>query len=147
MVEYVKDSVSYTYISIRLAQSVFSLGDYLLLNKRLIISEFFIHTSKVGVVVLVFKPKEVIRVYVSMYINMLGISIESYGHVLGPPRFYVNFFEKNIFSCKLSLFFNSLIEKIINVIKTWLVIGFFHGSAHFLTQSTRLTQKPTFPKF
>ena len=80
MVVSIKDSVSWTRLSIRSAQGVFSLGYYWLLNKRLIIFEFFTPTSKVGVVVLVFKPKEVIRVYVSMYISMLGISIESYGH-------------------------------------------------------------------
>ena len=68
-----------------------------------------------------------------MFINMLGINIESYGHVLGPPRFIFKF-GKNNFFCKLRLFFNSLIGKIGNVIKVWLGIGFFHGGAHFLTQ-------------
>ena len=41
-------------------------------------------------VVLVVKPWEVIKVHVSMYISMLGIGIESYGHVLGPPEFSFN---------------------------------------------------------
>ena len=38
-----------------------------------------------------------------MYINMLGISIESYGHVLGPPRFIFIFYENN-FSVNLGYF-------------------------------------------
>ena len=37
-------------------------------------------------VVLAPRPEEVIKVHVSMYMNVLGIGIESYGHVLGPPR-------------------------------------------------------------
>ena len=77
---------------------------------------------------------------------MLGIHIESYEHVLGLPRVSSDF-EKNNFSRKLRLFFNSLIEKIMDVIKVWLGIGFCHGGARFLTQSIRLTQKPIFPKF
>ena len=81
-----------------------------------------------------------------MYISMLDIVLSYYEHVLGPPSVFFNF-RKNNFSRKLRLFFNSLIGKIINVIKMWLGIGFFHGSAHFLTQSTRLSQKPTFPNF
>ena len=70
---------------------------------------------------------------------MLGIRIESYGHVLGPPRVSSDS-EKNKFSHKLRLFFNSLIGKIMDVIKVWLGIGFFHGGARFLTQRTHLTQ-------
>ena len=77
---------------------------------------------------------------------MLGINIQSYRHVLGPPRFILSF-GKNKFSHKLRLFLNSLIGKIEIVIKVWLGISFGHGGAHFLTQSTRLTPKPTFPKF
>ena len=64
----------------------FSLDYYWLLNKQLIISEFFTHTSKAGEVVLVVRPWEVIRTSMSVFLNMLGIHIESYGHVLGPPR-------------------------------------------------------------
>ena len=45
------------------------------------------------------------------------------------------------------LSFNSLIGKIEIVIKVWLGISFGHGGAHFLTQSTCLTQTSTFPKF
>ena len=63
------------------------------------------------------------------------------------PLGFISCFEKNIFSPKLRLFFNSLIGKIINVIKVWLGIGFFHGGGHFLTQSTRLTKKPNIPNF
>ena len=77
---------------------------------------------------------------------MLGINIESYGHVLGPPRFIFKFGENNFF-CKLRLFFNSLIGKIGSVINVWLWIRFCDGGARFLTQSTHLIQKPTFPKF
>ena len=58
---------------------------------------FFTHSSKAGVVVLLFRPWEVIRAFVSMFFVMLGIPIELYEHVLGPPK--VSFdFEKNIFS-------------------------------------------------
>ena len=49
------------------------------------------------------------------------------------PLGFVSCFEKNNFSGKLRLFFNSLIGKIINVIKVWLEVGFFHGGARFLT--------------
>ena len=82
----------------------------------------------------------------SVFFNMLDIDFESYGHVLGPLRVSSDS-EKNNFSCKLKLFFNSLIGKFGNVIRVWLGIGFFHGGAPFLTESTHLTQKPTFPKF
>ena len=81
-----------------------------------------------------------------MFINMLGINIESYGHVLDPPGLFLSF-GKNNFSRNLWLFFNSLIGKIDIVRKVWLGISFGHGGAHFLTQSTCLTQKPTFSKF
>ena len=97
-------------------------------------------------VLLVFKPWEVIKVHVSMYMNMLDIIIESYEHMQVPLGF-ISCFEKNHFSRKLRIFFNSLIGKNINVIKVWLLAGFFHGAAHFLTQSTCHTLKPTFPKF
>ena len=81
-----------------------------------------------------------------MFINMLGINIESYGHVPYPLGLFLSF-GKNKFFHKLKLIFNSLIGKIEIVIKVWLGISFGHGGAHFLTRSTRLTQKPTFPKF
>ena len=83
---FIKGSASRTWASSRLAQSVFSLGYFWLLNKRPIISEFFTHSSKVGVVVLMFRPWEVIRAFVSIFFVMLGIPIELYEHVLGPPR-------------------------------------------------------------
>ena len=79
----------------------------------------------------------------SVIFNMLGIEIESYGHVIGPPRVSSDS-EKNNFSRKLKLFFNSLIGKFGNVIKVWLGIGFCHGGVHFLAQSTYLTQKTHF---
>ena len=78
-----------------------------------------------------------------MFINMLGINIESYGHVLGPPRVSSDF-EKNNFSRKLRLFFNNLIGKIMDVIKVWSGIRSFHGGARFYTQSTHFTAGPTF---
>ena len=86
MVVFVKDSVSWTHLSIWSAQSVFSLGYYWLLNKRLIIFEFSLNSPKVGVVGLTFRPIEVIRVGVSMYKHD-----RNYGRViwtcLSPPRF------------------------------------------------------------
>ena len=60
-------------------------------------------SSKYGMVVLVLRPWEVIKVHVSMYISMLGIGIESYGHVLGPPKFLFNS-EKINFSAFLGHF-------------------------------------------
>ena len=62
---------------------------------------------------------------------MLGINFESYGHVLGPPKFIL-VLVKIKFPRKLRLFFNSLIGKIEIVIKVWLGIEFFHGGARFL---------------
>ena len=46
----------------------------------------FHRSSKARIFALVVKPWEVIKFHVSMYICVLGIGIESYGHVLGPPR-------------------------------------------------------------
>ena len=94
---FVKESTARTYTSRRLAQNVFSLGNYLLLNKRLIIYEFFTHTSKVRVVILVVRPQGAIRTFVSVCINMLGIRIESYGHLLGPPKFLFDSEKNNFF--------------------------------------------------
>ena len=62
----------------------------MLLNKRLIIFEFFTCSFKAGMVFLVVRPWEVIKIYVSMYMNVLNIGIELYGHVLGPPKFLFN---------------------------------------------------------
>ena len=54
-------------------------------------------------VVLVVKPWEVINVHVSMYMNVLDIVIESYGHVLGHPSFFL-ISEKIKFPAKLGHF-------------------------------------------
>ena len=94
---FIKGSDSQTWASSRLAQSVFSLGYYWLLNKQPIISEFFTRSSKAGVVVLVFRPWEVIRAFVSVFFVMLGILIESYEHVLGPPRVSLDSEKNNFF--------------------------------------------------
>ena len=82
----------------------------------------------------------------SVFINTLGIRIDSYEHVLGPPRFLFNT-EKVIFSHKIRPIFNGLIKKLQNVINDGFRVHFWRGDARFLTQSTHLTQKPTFPKF
>ena len=66
-------------------------------------SEFFTHTSKVGVVVLVFRPWEVIRDFMSVFFNMLGIDFESYGHVLR-PRKVLSVFEEIKFFRKIRHF-------------------------------------------
>ena len=58
----------------------------------------------------------VIRASVSMFINMQGIQIEPYGHVLGRPWFLSNS-EKIILSRKTRPFFNGLIKKFVNVIR------------------------------
>ena len=108
-----------------------------MLNKRLIISEFFIHTSKVGVVILVVRPWEVIRASVSMFINILGIRIKSYGHVLGPPRFLFNS-EKIIFSHKIRPFFNGLIKKFVKGIKDCLEFVFGMGMLIFTLRASFL---------
>ena len=54
-------------------------------------------------------------------INMLGIMVESYEHVLRPLGFFFNF------STKLRLFFSSLNRKIGLVIKVGLKVSFSHG--------------------
>ena len=43
----------------------------------------FHRSSKAGIFVLVVKPREAIKVHVSMYINMLDMVLSHYGHVLG----------------------------------------------------------------
>ena len=146
MVNFIEDLASQNQASIQLSQSVFSLGNYLLLNKQLINSEFFTHTSKVGVVVLVVRPQGVIRACVSMFLNMLGIQIELYGHVLGPPRFLFNY-EKIIFSCKIRPFFNSLIKKFVKGIKDRFKVHFWCGDARFHTQNVLFTSKASFHMF
>ena len=74
----------------------------------------------------------------SVFINMLGIRIESYGHVLGPPR-VLSDSEKNIFFSVFRPFFNGLIEKLQNVIKVGSRVCFWHGDAHFHTQNVLFT--------
>ena len=55
------------------------------------IFEFFACSSKAGMVVLVVKPREVIKVHVSMYISMLDMVLSHYEHVLCPPSVFFNF--------------------------------------------------------
>ena len=52
----------------------------------------------------------------SMYISVLGIGIESYGHVLGPPRVSFDSEKYNFFPF-FKPFFNGLIKNFQNVIK------------------------------
>ena len=59
--------------------------------------------SKARMVVLVVKPWEVIKVHVSMCINMLDIVLSQYVHVLGPPRGFLSS-EKNKISRKIRPF-------------------------------------------
>ena len=79
-----------------------------------------------------------------MYISVLGIGIESYGHVLGPPRVSSDS-EKNIFSLFFKPFFNGLIKKLQNVIIGGSRVCFWRGDARFYTQSILFTSKATFP--
>ena len=118
----------------------------MLMNKRLIIFKFFTYCSKAGMVILVVKPWEAIKVHVSMDINVLDIRIESYGHVLGSPSFFFSF-GKNNFSHKLRLFFNSLIGKIKSVIIVWSRVRIYHEGARFHSQSTHFNPRPTFLSF
>ena len=79
---------------------------------------------------------------------MLGIHIESYGHVLGPPRVSSDS-EKNI--CILYFLFfkpllNGLIKKLQNVIIVGSGVHFWRGDACFHTQSVLFTPETTFPK-
>ena len=77
-----------------------------------------------------------------MFMNMLGIRIESYGHVLGPPKFlFIS--EKIIFSYKIRPFFNGLIKKFVKGIKAWSRGGIWRVDARFHTQSVLFTMGPT----
>ena len=76
----------------------------------------FYCSSKARIFVLVVRPSEVIKVHVLMYISVLGIVFESYGHVLGPPRVSSDF-EKKYFFPFFKPFFNGLNGKIQNVKK------------------------------
>ena len=81
-----------------------------------------------------------------MYMSILGIDIESYGHVLGPPKFFFNF-EKNNIPATLGHFFKGLNRKIQIVIKVWLGVRFWHRDACFHTQSILFTRGTTFHVF
>ena len=63
-----------------------------------------------------FRPWEVIRAFVSVFFVMLGIPIELYEHVLGPPQVSLDS-EKLLFFSFFKPFFNGLNGKIQNVIK------------------------------
>ena len=52
-----------------------------------------------------------------MFFTVLGIHFESYGHVLGTPKVSSDI-EKNKFSPFFKPFFNDLIKKLVNGIKT-----------------------------
>ena len=78
-----------------------------------------------------------------MYMSVLGIGFESYGHVLGPPRFLFNS-EKIIFSRKIRPFFNGLIKKLQNVVIGGSGVCFWRGDACFHTQSGLFTPEATF---
>ena len=67
----------------------------------------FHRSFKAEMVILVVKPWEVIKVYVSMYRSMLDIVSSHYEHVLGPYRFFLTF-EKNNFTRKHRSIFNGL---------------------------------------
>ena len=58
----------------------------------------------------------------SMFFNMLGIRIESYEHVLGPPRASFDF-EKKYFFAFFKPFFNGLNGKI-QIVKSVLAFNF-----------------------
>ena len=74
---------------------------------------------------------------------MLGIEIESYGHVLGPPR-VSSFSEKILFFRKIRSFFNGLIKKFQNVIKVRNGDRFWRGDTCFHTQSILFIRGTTF---
>ena len=90
-----------------------------------------------------FRPWEVIRAFLSVFFVMLGIPIESYEHVLGPPR--VSFdFENFFLFLFLKPFFNGLIGKIQNVKNVRSGVHFRHGWAHFQAWSNIFTPRATF---
>ena len=90
-------------------------------------------SSKVGMVVLVVKPWEAIKVHVSMYISILDMVLNHYEHVLGLPTVYFLIFEKIKFYPKLRPFFNGLNGKFQIVIKVWSEVRFWRGDACFHT--------------
>ena len=57
--------------------------------------QVFHHSSEAGIFVLVVKPREAIKVHVSMYISMLDMVLSHCEHVLGRPRVFLNFEKKN----------------------------------------------------
>ena len=81
-----------------------------------------------------------------MYISVLGIDIESYGHILDPPR--VSFdSKKNNFFPFFKPFLNGLIEKKLNVKKIWYRVCFGVDGLVFKLRSPPLPQDPLFPCF
>ena len=82
----------------------------------------------------------------SMYMSVLGINIESYGHVLGPPRVSSNSEKKYLFPF-FKPFFNDLIKKLQNVIIGGSRVRFWRGDARFHTQSRVFTPMATFTMF
>ena len=72
-----------------------------------------------------------------MFFTMLGIQIESYEHVLGPPRVSSISAKHNFFRFKP--FFNGLIKKLQIVIKVRYEVRFWRGDTHFHTRSVHFT--------
>ena len=73
----------------------------------------------------------------SVFINILGIQIELYGHVLGPPRVSSDS-EKIFVSRKIRPFFNGLIKKFQSVIKVGFRVYFWHGMLVFTLRASSL---------
>ena len=69
----------------------------------------------------------------SMFFNMLGIRIESYGHVLGPHSVSSDFEKSNFFFPFFKPFFNGLIKKLQNAIMGGSGVRFWRGNTHFDT--------------
>ena len=82
----------------------------------------------------------------SVFLNMLGIRFESYGHELGHPRVSSDS-EKINFSCKIRPFFNGLIKKLQIIIKVGFKVRFWCGDAHFHSHRVLFTQEATFTMF
>ena len=82
----------------------------------------------------------------SVFFNMLGIQIESYGHVLGPLR-VLSDSEKNIYFPFFEPFFNDLIKKLQNVIIGGSEVCFWRVNACFHTQTNNFTPVATLTMF
>ena len=74
---------------------------------------------------------------------MLGISIESYEHVLGPFEVSLDSVRNKFFSF-FKPFFNGLNGKFQNVIKEWSGVRFQDGWDHFQDQNNIITPRATF---